>query len=188
MIGQVPATNRLLNSNNAFANNQINHDETLKYTINGRTIKVKNTTIDFRVIAHECSLSHAVRKNEYLKDSSHIVEQPSCVEQFKSSGMAVTAVFKWGMDPIAKIHSSKICEAAPRTPSVDLKSDPAILQRGILFINSLIPEHHLNPTIHHHCLNVGRNMKQGNLNMTAIKNLESIWMLSMNKKQEEDAG
>jgi hypothetical protein len=186
MIGQVPVNAQPVIFKNTLASIQSNYGETLKYTINGHNIKVKNTPIDFHTQLYEDSLANSVRQTENLKNSSFIDHHPNQKDRVSCIGMALTAVYNWSNDPDAKIYASKICEALPRTPSVDLQSDPAMLQRGNHFLCCLINnEQPINATAYAVGLNTGHQMKQNVIDSTAIEQFSAFVKLSMNKIQKK---
>lgn len=189
MIGLVPAAYQPTSSGNSFATNQINYSGALENQVDGKLIKVQNNPIDdFRVIAKEFSLAAAVRQNEDLRGASSIDAQKSPKDRIFSLGYTLTAKYNWGNDGNAKKMASKICEESPRNTSVDIKSDPAILERGSGFILSLIDnEHPIDTTTYAFGLNIGHNMKQGKLDPFILEHFAALWELSMKKPQKNDA-
>lgn len=176
MIGQVSTT----------APHQTNFGGVYINSINGSTVKVRNTDLDFRVIVEERLLASAVRENKHLRAGSSIDDHPTQKDRVISFGMGITAVNYFSQDDAARALINEACELSPRAPSGTLKSDPAMLKRGEDAILTLVNnKNNFTDTTYASGIRLGHGMGLGELDPTRIEHFAAFLTLSMPMKKTQ---
>ncbi|MGL9725038.1 hypothetical protein [Sodalis sp. (in: enterobacteria)] len=155
---------------------------TLKNSITGAIIKVKNYPCDFRVIKKEKSLSDSVKSNVHLKSHSYIDSHISQGERFRSLGMAVTVVYNIGKDGEVKKEAETICKKHPKKQDNDISLYHSLNKRGQDFISTsfLKTNSQLDATNYAQALNIGHDAKNGVLDPFLINTFQEVWQLRNN--------
>ncbi len=170
MIGQVSTT----------APHQTNFGGVYINSINGSTVKVRNTDLDFRVIVEERLLASAVRENKHLRAGSSIDDHPTQKDRVISFGMGITLVDYF------KALINQACELSPRAPSGTLKSDPAMLKRGEDAILTLVNnKNNFTDTTYASGIRLGHGIGLGELDRTRIEHFAAFLTLSMPMKKTQ---
>lgn len=168
---------------------QIDPSDALINPVNGKVIKVKNTPISFRAIAEESKLATAILEAPLLKPS-HSDVAGGYTERFRKIGLAVTFLGNFGDDSKAKELAKEIITKSPRTPSVEIYSDAAMLARGSDFVLSFTDKEHINQPVnavtHAAGLRIGRIiMERGKLQFH-LGQFAGLWEAPMNNPRKKN--
>lgn len=184
MIGQVSTTHQPSTSISSFAPHQINCGGVYTNSINGSTVKVRNTNLSFPVIVAEKELFNAVRENNDL--SSALQGRPTQEDRVISFGKAITAVYDLGKDRAAKALISEAFELPPRTASGDLESDLVMLKRGEYAIGALTNQKNaFTATTYAVGIQLDHSMGQVEPDLTYLVHLEFFLPASMPMKKTQ---